>query len=62
MDLYISADVDTVGKVDFFDGNPEQRFQIRRVSTTIVPAWETGFWILGFPSNQRPFTSQPTIL
>ncbi len=42
-DLYISADVDTVGKVDFFDGNPEQRFQVRAGSTTIVPARESFF-------------------
>ena len=42
-DLYLSADVDTAGKVDFFDGrNTEQRFQVRAGSTTIVPAWETG--------------------
>jgi len=40
-DLYISADVDTAGKADFFDGrNTEQRFQIHAGSTTIVPAWE----------------------
>ena len=42
-DLYISADVDTVGKVDFFDGNLEQRFQVRAGSTTIVPARKSFF-------------------
>ena len=41
-DLYISADVNTMGKVDFFDGfsqhgNPEC-FLVRAGSTTIVPA------------------------
>ncbi len=41
-DLYISADVDTAGLVDFFDGTPEQRFQVRAGSTAIVPAWQPG--------------------
>jgi len=35
-DLYISAEVDTVGKVDFSDGSDAQRFQVRAGSTTIV--------------------------
>ncbi|HTY87092.1 MAG TPA: M36 family metallopeptidase [Candidatus Acidoferrum sp.] len=41
-DLYISADVDTVGTVDFSDGTSGQRFQVPAGSTTIISAWQTG--------------------
>ena len=40
MDLYISADVDTAGKVEFSNGRPEQRFLVRAGSTTIISTWE----------------------
>ena len=40
-DLYISAEVDTVGRVEFSDGSDAQRFQVRAGSTTIVtPDWK----------------------